>query len=120
MPGVTRDQGKRRLYRTEHIDWLNFLDRLRFTGMTVKDMQAYAAFAAQGKASLEARQKFLQAHRERVLERIADMTRAAKLIDLKIAFYSEWERTGFRPAHLPKQRFSARPTDGGFALSSNR
>ena len=29
MPGVTRDAGGRRVYMTQHIGWLLFLDRLR-------------------------------------------------------------------------------------------
>jgi DNA-binding transcriptional MerR regulator len=101
MPGVVRDGGGRRVYRGEHVEWLSFLDRLRFTGMTVKDLQAYAALVSQGRESLGARQDLLRTHRENTLERIAELERAVKLIDLKIDFYDEWRRTKRRPAHMP-------------------
>ena len=41
MPGVARDSSGRRVYTTDHIDWLNFLDRLRFAGMSVQAMRRY-------------------------------------------------------------------------------
>jgi DNA-binding transcriptional MerR regulator len=46
MPGVTRDPGGRRVYVTQHIGWLLFLDRLRYAGMTVREMRRYASLAA--------------------------------------------------------------------------
>jgi hypothetical protein len=39
----------------------------------------------------------LQAHRERVQRTIADWQPALALIDSKIHFYGQWQRTGKRP-----------------------
>ena len=101
MPGVVRDSGGRRVYRADHVDWVNFLDRLRITGMTIREIQHYARLVAEGRATLAERRQLLRAHREGVLKRIADLQRAAKLIDLKIDFYDEWERSQRRPGRMP-------------------
>ena len=46
LPGWTRrDPGGRRVYITQHIGWLLFLDRLRYAGMTVRDMRRYATLS---------------------------------------------------------------------------
>ena len=65
IPGVRRDAKGRRVYVEEHIGWLNFLDRLKFTGMTIRQMREYAALVKQGDRSLQDRRELLQAHRER-------------------------------------------------------
>ena len=52
VPGVERDTGRRRVYTELHVGWLDFMDRLRRTGMTI---------ALEGGASHDRRQdRFLR------------------------------------------------------------
>jgi len=102
MPGVVRNTSGRRTYHPDHIEWLRFLDRLRFTGMTIKEMRTYADLVASGHRSLGERQKLLQRHRAAINARIGELTSALDLIDEKIAFYGEWEIKRKRPAWRPK------------------
>ena len=41
--GPLRDSGGRRRYSTEEVDWLQFLVRMRSTGMPIRLLQTYAA-----------------------------------------------------------------------------
>lgn len=100
IPGVMRDNGGRRIYSDLHLSWLDLMDRLRRTGMSIAQMRQYTALVKQGSKSLRQRQKLLSEHRMRVHETIAEWTRALKLIDNKIDFYGEWLTTGNRP-NLP-------------------
>src|SRR5215467_192538 len=104
IPGVERDLGGRRVYSEQHVDWLDLMDRLRRTGMSIAEMRAYTALVKQGRSTLRQRQERLVAHRARVLERIAEWTVALMLIDSKIDFYGEWLTTGHRPRHVPEDR----------------
>jgi len=104
IPGVVRDAGGRRVYNALHVDWLDLMDRLRRTGMSVAEMRAYTALVRQGRATLRERQQMLQAHRARVLATIAEWTDALRLIDGKIDFYGEWLATGHRPKGRPEDR----------------
>lgn len=97
MPGVARDGGGRRVYGTLHASWLDLMDRLRRTGMSVADMRQYATLVMQGSKTLKERQALLAAHRARVLETIDEWTQALQLIDIKIDYYEEWASTGKRP-----------------------
>ncbi|MGH6787277.1 MAG: MerR family transcriptional regulator [Novosphingobium sp.] len=97
IPGVSRDGGKRRVYRKAHIGWLRFLGRLNRTGMTVQEMKTYAALTAKGGSTAAERKAMLVRHRERLDAEIATLGEARQILDLKIAFYSEWARTGCRP-----------------------
>ena len=47
IPGVVRDRSGRRTYSEYHIGWLDFMERLRFTGMPVAQMREYAALVKQ-------------------------------------------------------------------------
>lgn len=108
VPGVSRDEGGRRLYGELHVGWLDLMDRLRRTGMTIAEMREYTALALQGKTTLPQRRDLLAAHRARVTETIAEWKRALSLVDRKIGFYDEWMQTGHRPPSIPAGTPSAK------------
>jgi DNA-binding transcriptional MerR regulator len=101
MPGVTRDAASRRVYTEQHVSWLELMDRLRLTGMSIAQMRHYTALVKQGRITLAERQKMLAAHRASVAELIAQWRSALKLLDSKIDFYGEWLNTGKRPPTIP-------------------
>lgn len=104
MPGVVRDGAGRRFYLERHVDWLGLMDRLRATGMSIAEMRAYTALVLQGRSTLPQRRMLLAAHREQVLQRIAEWQQALQLIDAKLDFYGEWIATGARPVQPPASR----------------
>lgn len=102
MPGVTRDAGGRRVYEAEHIGWLEFIDQLKRTGMSVAEMQVYAALVMRGRKSLPDRLELLKAHRTRVKAELAKTRAALKLVEQKIDYYDTWLTAGERPAEVPR------------------
>ena len=108
MPGVIRDGGGRRVYSEYHVGWLDLMERLRSTGMSIAQMRAYTELAKQGSASLEQRRALLAAHQARVRETIARWTEALALIDAKVEFYDEWVASGERPTVTPHRRLRAK------------
>ncbi|WP_422087456.1 MerR family transcriptional regulator [Variovorax sp.] len=97
VPGVARDEGGRRLYGEPHVGWLDLMERLRRTGMSIAEMREYTALAVQGKVTLRQRRDMLAAHRERVTGTIAEWKKALTLVERKIGFYDEWMSSGRRP-----------------------
>ncbi len=97
LPPVPRDGGGRRSYSQRHLNWLELMERLRRTGMSVADLRVYTSLAQQGGSTLAATRAMLLEHRERVLGRIAESQAALLLLDEKIAFYSVWITQGVRP-----------------------
>jgi DNA-binding transcriptional MerR regulator len=98
MPGAARDAGGRRVFSPAHVEWLELMTRLRESGMSIRQMQAYARQVRQGKATLAARQALLLEHRQRVQARIDELKASAALIDRKVALYDRWIAK-----HGPKQ-----------------
>lgn len=101
MPNVARDAAGRRVYHARHVGWLQLMDRLRRTGMSIAEMREYTALVLQGRTTLRQRKGLLLAHRARSQATIADWLQALELIDGKIAFYDEWLGTGQPPPRLP-------------------
>jgi DNA-binding transcriptional MerR regulator len=97
LPPVPR-LGAQRVYSNRHVEWLELMERLRASGMTVAELRRYTSLAQRGPSALEATRALLLAHRERVDARIAEWKRARSLIDAKIAFYTQWIEEGERPA----------------------
>ncbi|MEU4644008.1 MerR family transcriptional regulator [Micromonospora sp. NPDC023814] len=89
---VGRDSAGRRRYTERDVDWLFLLTRLRRTGMPVRDMRRYAELARQGDATLAARRALFEAHRARVLNRMAELEEDLKVLDYKIDHYRRAER----------------------------
>jgi len=96
LPAVPR-QGTQRVYSNRHVEWLELMDRLRQSGMSVAELRTYTALAQRGAATVEQTRALLLAHRARVEAQIAQWQRARRLIDEKVAFYTEWIDEGRRP-----------------------
>jgi DNA-binding transcriptional MerR regulator len=90
MPGAARDAAGHRVFSAAHVDWLELMDRLRSSGMTIRQMQAYARQVREGKATLAARQALLREHRQRVEQQVDGLKVALALIDRKVALYEKW------------------------------
>lgn len=101
MPGAARDAAGRRVFSQAHVDWLELMDKLRASGMSIRQMQVYARQVRQGKSTLAARQALLREHRERVLQQLAQLQQAVQMIDRKVALYDGWIRKHGPGSELP-------------------
>ncbi|MDQ3935590.1 MAG: MerR family transcriptional regulator [Actinomycetota bacterium] len=78
-----------RRYGERDLEWLRFLTKLRATGMPIRQIRAYAELYRQGDETHGDRLSLLEAHRDRVRERLAETERSLELIDHKITYYRE-------------------------------
>jgi DNA-binding transcriptional MerR regulator len=97
LPRVPRDAGGRRVYSKRHLSWIELIDRLRRSGMSIAALREYTRLAQQGGATLEPTRDMLIKHRSAVESKIAEWQNALVLIDEKIGFYSRWIEDGVRP-----------------------
>jgi DNA-binding transcriptional MerR regulator len=86
---IGRAENGHRRYSTNDIGWIDFLTKLRATGMSIQQMQQYAELQRQGDATLVQRIEMLKAHRCNVEARMNELHEHLKLISYKIEFYSE-------------------------------
>lgn len=89
--GPLRDSGGRRRYSAEETDWLQFLVRMRTTGMPIRLLQTYAAARKLGPSSAGQRRQILEQHRAEMAARIAELSTSLSVIDYKIDNYARVE-----------------------------
>lgn len=87
-----RDSGGRRAYSEDDLTWLEFLTKLRTTGMPIRLMREYAKLRHHGVASSSRRKQILIEHRTDVLNRIADLQACLEVLNWKIGHYEQIER----------------------------
>jgi DNA-binding transcriptional MerR regulator len=92
IPPLARNRSGHRLYGPADLTWIDFLDRLRRTGMPIRDMKRYATLRARGNSTLAARRELLEAHRQTVATEIAALAANLKTIEDKIRTYRRMER----------------------------
>ncbi|MGW3205295.1 MerR family transcriptional regulator [Streptomyces sp. NPDC001135] len=88
MPHVDRSHTGQRRYSNRDLDWLDFVTKLRLTGMPVADMVQYAELVREGESTYRERQELLESTRRDVLDRIAELRDTLAVLDHKISFYA--------------------------------
>lgn len=92
LPYADRDQSRRRDYDASILTWIEFLGRLKTTGMPIREMLRYAALRAQGPNSEAERRALLESHRERVRAHVAELQACLLVLDTKISGYADTEK----------------------------
>ncbi len=82
-----RNSSNRRCYSDKDLVWIEFIKRLKDTGMPIKQIQHYAKLRAEGDLSLNERMKMLTMHRESLNEQIKVLQEHLAKLDDKIDFY---------------------------------
>lgn len=85
-PAARGANGHRR-YHQEDILWLEFVLRLKQTGMPLAEIKQYAFLRAQGETTLQPRLAMLKLHRQRVAKRMEELSTCARALDEKIRTY---------------------------------
>ena len=86
---IGRMDNTHRRYTEADVGWINFLNKLRATGMSIQQMQRYAELQRAGDVTLPQRLEMLKALREQVEAHLAEMHQHLDTICYKIAYYQE-------------------------------
>jgi DNA-binding transcriptional MerR regulator len=86
---VSRNGSGHRRYEAADLERINFLAKLRGTGMPIREVRRYAALMRAGETTNEERLALLEAHRETVAAKLEATVKNLELIDWKINFYKE-------------------------------
>lgn len=84
---INREKNTHRRYTRNDVGWVDFLNKLRATGMSIQQMQAYAAFQRQGDSTLAQRVAMLKAHGDTVEAHMAELRKNLDIIHWKVEVY---------------------------------
>lgn len=105
LPYADRDLSGQRDYDLSILTWIEFLGRLKATGMPIREMLHYAALRDAGPATEAGRREILERHRERVRAQLAELAESLVVLDTKIAGYAGTsKRMKDYDAVLPERR----------------
>lgn len=87
IPEVPRNSSGHRVYREEDIEWINFVNCLKSTGMPISEIKKFVKLCEQGDSTIGDRIAIMVAHRKRILSRMARMEEFLEKINWKIDYY---------------------------------
>lgn len=91
--GVDRLSNTHRRYTESDIQWIQFLLKLRATGMSIQQMLVFARLRRLGASTLRERIALLKAHRDQVEAHIQQMQAYLVVLDHKITLYESTSPT---------------------------
>jgi DNA-binding transcriptional MerR regulator len=89
IDGVGRAGSGHRRYSGDDLAWIEVLQRLRATGMPIRDIRRYAELIRAGSGNEDERLALLEEHREAVRAQLSEVRRHLTYIERKIAIYEE-------------------------------
>lgn len=84
---INRKDNTHRCYSSDDIGWIEFLIKLRATGMSIQQMQAYAELQRCGDETLAERVAMLRDLKQQAEAHIQELEEHLKLIRYKIELY---------------------------------
>lgn len=91
LGSIPRDENGHRCFSTEDITWIDFLSRLKATGMPIAKMVEFADLKRTGESTLTERRIRLEEHFRDVEQRVLSLQQNLSLLAHKIDTYREME-----------------------------
>lgn len=104
LPYADRNRSKQRDYDASILVWIEFLGRLKMTGMPIREMLRYAALRDRGDGTAPERRALLEQHRARVRAHVAELQACLLVLDTKITGYAGDETRKADHDSSPKRR----------------
>lgn len=91
LTNVCRDANGYRSYSNEDIAWLEFLLRLKETGMPLAQIKLFADLRSKGESTVKERRILLEQHEKEVSAKIKELKMNLKSLSEKINYYKDLE-----------------------------
>ena len=91
LEAIGRDEKGHRRYSAENVKQIQFLNCLRATGMSIRQMQQFISLFRQNPSAVRERRLMLEQHQQKVNEHILQLKEHLEVIEWKIKHYKELE-----------------------------
>ncbi|MBW4512798.1 MAG: MerR family transcriptional regulator [Scytonematopsis contorta HA4267-MV1] len=91
LAAINRAANGHRRYSSQDIAWIEFLTRLRTTGMPIRQMQQFAEMRRKGNPSVSQRRELLEVHEQQVQQQLKELSQNLSVIQEKIHYYKQLE-----------------------------
>lgn len=91
LDGVGRNNQGYRQYDDADLSWIEFLLRLRATGMPIREMKRFADMRREGDSTINERREMLVNHQEKIKTQIQELMEHLEIIQEKVTLYADLE-----------------------------
>ncbi|MEE6449374.1 MerR family transcriptional regulator [Gottfriedia acidiceleris] len=84
-----RDSANRRVYSEEDFSWIDFIHRLKNTGMSIKNMREYTKLRYQGNSTASQRLLLLADQLEELQQKEREISEHIQFVENKIKIYHQ-------------------------------
>ena len=95
LSNISRNSAGRRAYSDSDIAWLEWIQRLKSTGMSLADIKQFSQLRSQGDASLGDRKNMLIDHARQLKADIERLQAELAIVEYKVGAYQEKENEAF-------------------------
>ncbi len=118
LPFVERSSGGMRMFQERDREWLQVIECLKKTGMSLKDIRTYIEMAMQGDETISERLTLMLRQREVVRAKMAELQKTLDTLDLKCWYYETAQAAGTTdvPRNMPLEEIPEQYRAAGAAL----
>jgi DNA-binding transcriptional MerR regulator len=87
LDGVLRTEGNQRRYDDEALTAVNFITKMRASGMSIRNIRRYVELVRSDGDTLDVRRGILEEHRAAICRQMAELQGYLEIVDLKIDLY---------------------------------
>ncbi|WP_347401577.1 MerR family transcriptional regulator [Candidatus Enterococcus ikei] len=88
----SRDEHNYRVYGEEELEWAKFVNKLKNTGISLKEIKRYTQLRSLGDSTITERKNLLLNHRIKIMAEYDKTKSHLELLDNKITLYEQLEK----------------------------
>ena len=103
IPNVSRTGGGVRLFGEDDLEWMRFVERLKVSGMPIKEIREYIQLYLEGDSTIEERRRIVYERRAAIDAQLEELKLARDFIDYKCWYYDVARESGTceTPKNMP-------------------
>ena len=94
LPFVERSARGMRMFKDGDYDWLQIIDCLKKTGMSLKDIRSFIEMAMEGDSTIEPRLTLIRQQREAILHQMEELRQTLETLNFKVWYYETAKSAG--------------------------
>ena len=87
IPNQQRSSDGRRLFDEDDLEWMRFVERLKVSGMPIKEIREYIQLYMEGDSTIEERRRIVYERRAAIDAQLEELKLARDFIDYKCWYY---------------------------------
>lgn len=99
LPNVERSGGGVRLFKDDDLAWLNIVECLKKTGMSIKEIKQFVDWCMEGDSTIEQRLELIDRQREEVERQMKQLKNTLETLEYKHWYYDTAKKAGTCEIH---------------------